>query len=122
MPQDVADGFQRSSTLQEMDGVRVTQTMWALVGNAEPAFADQSLKGLRDRGGFQYAHGSAHSEEDSAVRRRRRGSLQMLYQRRHNLIGERQFQRRGGLTLMDTQDALPPADVLQADGNHLAGA
>ena len=41
MPQDVADGLKRSSILEEMEGVRVAQAMRALVGNAEPAFANQ---------------------------------------------------------------------------------
>ena len=46
----------------------------------------------------------------------------MLHQRGQDLIGERQFQRRGGLALMDSQDALSPTDVVEADGNDLAGA
>jgi hypothetical protein len=52
MPQDVTDGLKRSSVLQEMEGGRVAQAMWALVGNAEPAFTNQRLKGFRDGIGF----------------------------------------------------------------------
>src|SRR5665647_571337 len=79
--------------------------MWALVGNAEPAFANQRLKGLRDSSRFQHAHGSAHSQEDSPIWCRWWRAFQMLHQRGQDLIGERQFQRRGGLALVDSQDA-----------------
>src|SRR3989442_1771909 len=122
MPQDVTDGLKRSSVLHEMDSIRVTQAMWALVGNAEPAFANQRLKSFSDRSGLQHADGSAHSQENSAIRCRWWRPLQVLYKRGQDLIGERQFQRRGGLALMDSQDALSPTDVVEADGNDLAGA
>src|SRR5580658_9849967 len=47
MPQDVADCLKRSSVLQEMKGVRVAQAVWALISNAETAFANQRLKSFR---------------------------------------------------------------------------
>src|SRR6266699_2470747 len=68
MPQDVANGLKGSSVLQEVEGVRVAQAMWALVGNAEPAFANERLKGFRDGSGFQHTHWSAHSQEHSPIR------------------------------------------------------
>jgi hypothetical protein len=46
----------------------------------------------------------------------------MLHQRGQDLIGERQFQRRGCLALVDSQDALSPMDVVEGDGHYLAGA
>jgi hypothetical protein len=46
----------------------------------------------------------------------------MLHKRGQNLIRERQFQWRGSLALMDSQDPQPPADVVEADGNDLASA
>src|ERR1051325_3943650 len=122
MPEDVTDGLKRSSILEETQGVRVAHTMWALAGNVEPAFANQRLKGLRDSSWFQHAHGSAHSQEDSAIWWRWWCLFQMLHQRRQDLIGERQFQRRGGLALVDSQDALSPMDIVESDGHHLAGA
>src|SRR6202162_1947468 len=67
MPQNVTDGLKRSSIFEETQGVRVAHAMWALVGNAEPTFANQRLKGLRDSSRFQHAHGSAHSQEDSSI-------------------------------------------------------
>ena len=121
MPEDVTDGLKRSSILEETQGVRVAHAMWALVGDAEPAFADQRLKGLRDSGRFQHAHGSAHSQEDSPIWCRWWRLFQMLHQRGQDLIGERQFQSRGGLALVDLQDALSPMDVVEGDGDHLAG-
>ena len=45
----------------------------------------------------------------------------MLHQRGQNLIGKRQFQRRGGFALVDSQDALSPMDVIEADADNLAG-
>lgn len=115
MPEDVADGLKRSSTFEETQGVRVAHAMWALVGNAEPTFPDQRLKGLRDSGRFQHAHGSAHSQEDSPIWCRWWRSFQMLHQRGQNLIGERQLQRRRGLALVDPQDALSPMDIVEGD-------
>ncbi len=90
--------------------------MWALVGNAEPAFANQRLKGLGDSSRFQHSHGSAHSQEDSPIWCWWWRSFQMLRQRGQDLIGERQFQRRGGLALVDSQDALSPMDVVEGNG------
>src|SRR5947207_12544674 len=108
MPEDVTDGLKRSSVFEETQGVRVAHAMWALVGNAEPAFANQRLKGLRDSSRFQHAQGSAHSQEDSPIWCRWGRSFHMLHQRGEDLIGERQIQRRGGLALVDSQDALSP--------------
>ena len=45
----------------------------------------------------------------------------MLHQRGRSFAGERQFQRRRCLPLMDVQNALSPADVLKADGDDLTG-
>src|SRR6202041_1304411 len=85
MPENVTDGLKRSSIFEETQGVRVAHAMWALVGNAEPAFANQRLKGLRDSGRFEYAHGSAHSQEDSPISCRWWCSFQMLHQRGQDL-------------------------------------
>src|SRR5262249_49855827 len=119
MAQDVTDGLQRSSILEKTQGIGVAQAMWALV--AEPAFANQRLKGFRDGCGFQHAQWRAHTQENSAIGCRRWCSFQMLHERGQDLISERQFQWRGSLTLMNAQNAVPPTDVLKTDGNDLAG-
>ena len=89
--------------------------MWALVGNAEFAFANQRLKGFRDSSRFQHAHGSAHSQENSPIWCRWWRSFRMLHQRAQDLIGQRQFQRRGDLALVDSQDALSPMEYAAGD-------
>src|SRR5260370_23698726 len=67
MSQDIADGLKGSSILQEMKGVRVAQAMWALIGNAETAFANQCLKSFRYGSGLQHPDGIAHSKEDTPI-------------------------------------------------------
>ena len=39
----------------------------------------------------------------------------MLHQRAQDLIGQRQFQRRGDLALVDSQDALSPMEYAAGD-------
>src|SRR5580693_4784253 len=106
MSQNVTDGFQRRSILQEMEGIRVAQAMWTLVRNAEPASSNQRLKGFRDGSGFQRAEGGAHAQKNSPIWSGRRRPFQMLHERGQDLIGEREFQRRGGLALVDSQDTV----------------
>ena len=49
MPEDVANGFERRSVLQEMDRQRMAKTVWALNGNAQTAPSNDGLKDLFSR-------------------------------------------------------------------------
>ena len=73
---------------------------------------------LLDCGTASYA---TNSQAGSPIWRRWWRSFQMLHQRGRDLIGQRQFQGRGGLALLDSQDALSLMDVVEGDGNHFAG-
>lgn len=63
---------------KEMDGIRMAQAMRTLKWKGEATFANQSLKGIRDRGGLDLARRRAHSQEHSAKRGWRWRALQML--------------------------------------------
>ena len=91
MPQDVADCLKRSSILQEMEGVRVAQAMWTLIGNAETAVASQRLKSFRYGSGLQHTDGSAHSQEDPPIWCRWRRPFEMPHHGAEDLIGEWKF-------------------------------
>jgi len=45
----------------------------------------------------------------------------MLRQRGRDFIGQRQFQRRRGLGLVDSQTALSPANVIEGEGYYFTG-
>src|SRR5467141_869656 len=89
-------------------------------GNAEAALTNQGMTRLRDGRRGQTADRSAHSQEDPAIGRRRWSPLQMLHNRGRDFVGQRQFQGRRSLMLMDSQTALSPAKVIKCDSHHFA--
>src|SRR5215469_346576 len=95
--------------------------MWALEGNAESASPNPGLQSVPDGRAFQHANRGTHSHEDPATGRGRWSPLEMLHQRGRDFIGQRQFQRRRGLGLADSQTALSPAKVIEAEGYYFTG-
>src|SRR6266481_4654093 len=96
--------------------------MCTLEGDTEVALPNQAGKNSPNHRTLQHTDGSAHSQKDPAIRRWGWRSLQMLYQRGGNLVGQWQFQGRGNLALADSQAALSPANIIERHGHHLTDA
>ena len=99
----------------------MSKAMRTLKRNAESASPNPGLKSFLDGRAFQQANGGAHSQEDPAIRWGRWSPLQMLHHCGRDFIGQRQFQKRRGLGLVDSQTALSPANVIEGEGYYFTG-
>src|SRR5215831_3935616 len=104
-----------------MHGQRVTKAMWSFERDVQLAVADQGLKSLRDSGRLQNPDGGSLPKKYPSVWRRWRTALQVLRQGRCHLVGERQFQGRSRLSLVNVEYPLSPCDIVQREFHHFAG-
>src|SRR5260370_29977844 len=91
---------------------RMSHAMRTLEGNTETAFPNCGLKGVRDGRALQHAYGSAHSQEDPAVRRGRWRPLQMVHQPRGNIFWQGEFPPPIEVFFVGFETTLSPIKIL----------